>query len=175
MSEMKRVLFVCMGNICRSPTAEAVFRHLIAGNPIAGKMEIDSAGTIGSHAGAKADPRAVALGRKHGYDLAKLRARQVVVGDFTRFDYVIAMDVQNVVQLKAVCPPELAHKIDLLMAFAPGSQELEVPDPYYGSAADFAHALTLIERGCNGLLRHITHPQAVRSTWPAKVPGKRAS
>ncbi len=174
MSEMKRVLFVCMGNICRSPTAEAVFRQLIADDPIAGKMEIDSAGTIGSHAGAKADPRAIELGRKRGYDLEKLRARQVVVGDFTRFDYVIAMDVQNVVQLKAVCPPKLVHKIDLLMAFAPDSPDLEVPDPYYGSAADFAHALALIERGCKGLLRHITHPQGSRSTLSAKVPGKRA-
>ena len=174
MSEMKRVLFVCMGNICRSPTAEAVFRQLIADNPIAGKMDIDSAGTIGSHAGAKADPRAIELGRKRGYDLEKLRARQVVVGDFTRFDYVIAMDVQNVVQLKSVCPPELAHKIDLLMAFAPGSHELEVPDPYYGSAADFAHALALIECGCKGLLRHITHPQGSRSILSGKVPGKRA-
>jgi protein-tyrosine phosphatase len=152
-----RVLFVCMGNICRSPTAEAVFRKLVAESPLAGKMEIDSAGTIGFHAGAKPDRRAIAHGASRGYDLERLRARQVAEADFARFDYVIAMDTQNVLHLKAVCPPEQAHKIQLLMAYAPDVGNHEVPDPYYGSAADFEHALALIECGCKGLLRHIAH------------------
>ena len=158
-----RVLFVCMGNICRSPTAEAVFRKMVDESPLAGRMEIDSAGTIGSHAGAKPDPRAIELAASHGYALERLRARQVMEADFGRFDYVIAMDAQNVQHLKDACPPDAAHKIELLMAFAPDAGTHEVPDPYYGSAADFEHALTLIERGCRGLLQHITHPHVARS------------
>jgi len=170
-SASHRVLFVCMGNICRSPTAEAVFRKLVAESPLAGKMEIDSAGTIGAHAGAKPDPRAIELGARRGYELERLRARQVAEADFARFDFVIAMDVQNVLHLRAVCPPEQAHKIELLMAFAPDAGTIDVPDPYYGSAADFEHALALIESGCKGLLRHITHPHVARPKLPRKRGG----
>ena len=161
-STKHRVLFICMGNICRSPTAEAVFRKLVDESPLKGKMEIDSAGTIGAHAGAKPDPRAIELGTSRGYELEKLRARQVTEADFTRFDYVIAMDAQNVRHLREICPPEMAGKIELLMAYAPDAGSGEVPDPYYGSATDFEHALTLIEQGCHGLLRHITHPHVAR-------------
>ena len=157
-----------MGNICRSPTAEAVFRKLVAGSPLAGKMEIDSAGTIGSHAGARPDPRAIELGANRGYDLARIRARQIAAADFDRFDYVIAMDVQNVQHLKSICPPENSHKIELLLAFSPDVETHEVPDPYYGSAGDFEHALALIERGCKGLLRHITRPHVARPKPPRK-------
>ncbi|MBL0122339.1 MAG: low molecular weight phosphotyrosine protein phosphatase [Betaproteobacteria bacterium] len=165
------VIFICMGNICRSPTAEGVFRKLVGESPLAGKMEIDSAGTLGAHAGAKPDPRAIALAASRGYELEKLRARQVAEADFLKFDYVIAMDVQNFRHLKAVCPPEQAHKIELLLGFSPDAGALEVPDPYYGSAADFEHALELIEHGCKGLLRHITHPHAARPKPPRKHAG----
>ena len=161
-STKHRVLFVCMGNICRSPTAEAVFRKLVAESPLAGKIEIDSAGTISAHSGARPDPRAIELGAGRGYDLARIRARQVAEDDFGRFDHVIAMDFRNVQHLKGVCPPDHAHKIELLMAFSADAGTLEVPDPYYGSAGDFEHALTLIESGCRGLLQHITHPHVAR-------------
>lgn len=157
-----RVLFVCMGNICRSPTAEAVFRRLVDNSPLAGKMEIDSAGTIGAHAGARPDPRAIQLAASRGYELERIRARQIVAADFDRFDFVIAMDELNVRHLKSMCPPDLTHKIELLLAFSPDVGTSEVPDPYYGSAGDFEHALALIESGCNGLLRHIVHPHVAR-------------
>ena len=157
-SAAPQVLFVCMGNICRSPSAEAVFRKLVDESPLAGKIVVDSAGTIGAHAGAKPDPRAIEIGKARGYKLEKLRARQVVLADFSRFDFVVAMDLQNVQHLKAICPPEAMHKIALLMSFSPDAGSAEVPDPYYGGTADFEHALSLIERGCRGLLRRITHP-----------------
>ncbi|MEO8103270.1 MAG: low molecular weight protein-tyrosine-phosphatase [Betaproteobacteria bacterium] len=160
-----------MGNICRSPTAEAVFRKLVAESPLAGRMEIDSAGTIGAHAGARPDPRAVELGASRGYELEKIRARQIVLTDFDRFDYVIAMDEQNVRHLKSVCPPDSDHKIELLLAYSPDAGTLEVPDPYYGSAGDFEHALLLIERGCRGLLRHIIHPHVAKPKSPRKRNG----
>ena len=159
-----------MGNICRSPTAEAVFRKLVAESPLAGRIEIDSAGTIGAHSGAKPDPRAIELAAGRGYDLQRIRARQVADDDFDRFDHVIAMDLQNARRLKEICPPELAHKIELLMAFSSDADKLEVPDPYYGSSGDFEHALALIERGCKGLLQHILHPHVVRPK-PARKHG----
>ena len=163
-----RVLFVCMGNICRSPTAEAVFRKMAGESPLAGKMEIDSAGTIGAHAGSKPDPRAIELASERGYEMEKLRARQVIESDFERFDHVIAMDAQNVRNLQEGCPPEHLHKIKLLLAFATDAGATEVPDPYYGSAADFAHALKLIEQGCRGLLHSLTHPHVARPRPPRK-------
>ena len=167
----RRVLFICMGNICRSPTAEAVFRKLVEVSPLAGKMEIDSAGTIGAHAGARPDPRAIELGASRGYDLERIRARQIALADFERFDYVIAMDEQNIRHLKSVCPPENSHKIELLLAFSPDAGAHEVPDPYYGSVGDFEHALALIEAGCKGLLRHIIHPHLARPKPPRKRSG----
>ncbi|MEP7154314.1 MAG: low molecular weight protein-tyrosine-phosphatase [Betaproteobacteria bacterium] len=157
-----RVLFICMGNICRSPTAEGVFRKMVDDSSLAKKIEIDSAGTIGSHAGSKPDPRAIELASSRGYTLEKLRARQVTPADFERYDHIIAMDAQNLKHLREICPPELADKVELLMDFAPQSDSREVPDPYYGSAADFEHALVLIEQGCEGLLTHILHPHVAR-------------
>ena len=131
-----RVLFVCLGNICRSPTAEAVFRKLVEESPLAGKLEIDSAGTIGAHAGERPDHRSIEHGASRGYDLQPLRARQIAPADFERFDHVIAMDEKNIQHLKSLCPPENSHKIGLLLAFAPEAGTREVPDPYYGSAAE---------------------------------------
>ncbi len=151
-----RVLFVCMGNICRSPTAEAVFRKMVTESTLADRIEIDSAGTIGSHAGSKPDPRAIDIGAARGYELDNLRARQVTDADFASFDFVVAMDDRNVQHLNAKCPAELKHKIELLMAFAADAEAREVPDPYYGNTVDFEHALALIEQGCSGLLRHIS-------------------
>ncbi len=161
-----RVLFICMGNICRSPTAEAVFRKMVDDSPLAGTIEIDSAGTIGSHAGSKPDRRAIDLGAVHGYELDTLRARQVTDADFECFDHVIAMDGRNFKYLKAQCPAAMTHKIELLMAFAANDKVREVPDPYYGGAADFEHALALIEQGCAGLLRHISDAPDAQPSAP---------
>lgn len=159
---------VCMGNICRSPTAEAVFRKLVNESHFADAIEIDSAGTIGSHTGSKPDPRAIELGAARGYELDLLRARQVTSADFDRFDYVVAMDAQNLRRLKEISPSESAHKIQLLMTFSPDAEAREVPDPYYGSAADFEHALALIEQGCAGLLLHIADAHTAQRASASK-------
>jgi protein-tyrosine phosphatase len=127
-----KVLFVCMGNICRSPTAEAVFRKMVAESPLAGKIDIDSAGTHGYHTGAPPDERATAHAAKRGYDLSPLRARQVSAADVEHFDYVLAMDDINLRQLKAMCPSRLQHRIELLLDYGGEEDENIVPDPYQG-------------------------------------------
>ena len=132
-----KILFVCMGNICRSPTAEGVFRKLVIESGLSGKLEIDSAGTHGFHAGRPPDARATVLAAKRGYDLTALRAREVVASDFVRFDHVVAMDEENVRHLKAFCPEHLSGKIKLLLEFpgnlvqsdpAPAQSPLSCPD-----------------------------------------------
>ena len=160
--EKTRVLFVCMGNICRSPTAEAVFRKMVAESPLAGRVDIDSAGTSNAHSGASPDPRAIEIATRRGYDLSKLRARQVTTSDFERFDHVIAMDMMNVRLLKGVCPTPFSHKIELLLDYSVDDEDIEVPDPYYGTMQDFEHTLGLIEEGCQGLLNFLTDLSRVR-------------
>ena len=150
-----KVLFVCMGNICRSPTAEGVFRKLAGERGLSGQLEIDSAGTHGFHTGHPADPRSVEHAARRGYDLSRLRAREVVPADFERFDLVIAMDESNIDQLKAFCPNHLSRKIALLLDYAPAGKYREVPDPYQGKAKDFELVLDLIEQGCQGLVDHL--------------------
>ena len=150
-----KVLFVCMGNICRSPTAEAVFRKLAGVSGLTGQLEIDSAGTHGFHTGRAADPRSIEHAARRGFDLTMLRAREVVVGDFERFDHVIAMDQDNVQHLKAFCPNHFAKKIELLLDYAGDCKYREVPDPYQGKAQDFELVLDLIEQGCQGLVDHL--------------------
>ena len=150
-----KVLFVCMGNICRSPTAEAIFRKLAGESGLSDYLEIDSAGTHGFHAGRPPDPRSIAHAARRGFDLTALRSREVVASDFERFDHVIAMDDDNVQQLKAFCPNHLAKKITLLLDYARDSKYREVPDPYQGRAKDFELALDLIEQGCGGLVEHL--------------------
>lgn len=157
-----RVLFICMGNICRSPTAEGVFRKMVDGSVLAGKIDIDSAGTTGAHSGSPPDPRAIDVAARRGYDLAALRARQVSAADFELCDYIVAMDMQNMRYLEGVCPPRLAHKIELLLDYGGEEDDVEVPDPYYGSMQDFEHTLELIEEGCRGLLEHLTDLNAAR-------------
>lgn len=163
-----RVLFVCMGNICRSPTAEGVFRRLVEQSPLAGLVDIDSAGTTGAHAGQPPDPRAVEVAARRGYDLAPLRARQVTPADFDRSDYVIAMDGMNVRYLKGMCPTRLAQRIELLLDYGGEEDESEVPDPYYGSMQDFEHALDLIEEGCKGLLDYLVDLHTLRGAGGMK-------
>ena len=146
-----RVLFVCMGNICRSPTAEGVFAHFVKEAGLDDRVEVDSAGTHAYHVGEPPDRRARAAAERRGYTLENIRARRVDVQDFERFDHVIAMDRLNLVTLMESAEPEQQAKISLFLDFAPGP-EREVPDPYYGGAAGFERVLDLVEEASRGLL-----------------------
>ena len=147
-----KVLFVCLGNICRSPTAEAVLRKLAVEKGLSGRLKVDSAGTNGFHIGQSPDPRSIKFAAKRGIDLTPLRGRQIERADFDRFDYVIAMDNENVRQLTALCPASMQGKISLLLGYADRCNYREVPDPYYGGEREFELVMDLIESGCRGLL-----------------------
>jgi protein-tyrosine phosphatase len=149
------VLFVCLGNICRSPTAEGVFRALVESRGLAGSIKIDSAGTSDWHIGERPDPRAIEAAGTRGIDLTGLRGRQAIARDFSEFDYVIAMDHENYTNLSRLATPEQQEKLYLFLEFAEGVSEVEVPDPYFGSAGGFPHVLDLIENASQGLLDHI--------------------
>lgn len=152
---MIRVLFVCLGNICRSPTAEGVFRKLVAEEGLHEHIEIDSAGTHAYHIGHAPDARAQEAAHRRGVDLSSLRGRQATRGDIERFDYVLAMDRENYENLLDICPEGLEHKVRLFMEFAPSWPEQEVPDPYFGGAAGFDRVLDMIEEASAGLLADI--------------------
>jgi protein-tyrosine phosphatase len=156
MSEHKRigVLFVCTGNICRSPTAEGVFRHCVEKAGLAARITSDSAGTHDYHIGEPPDPRTQAAARRRGYELGELRARRVRREDFQQFDYLLAMDESNLRQLERLCPQQHAHKLKLFLDFGDGPTR-EVPDPYYGGPDGFERVLDLVERAAQGLLRHL--------------------
>jgi len=146
-----QVLFVCMGNICRSPTAEGVFRHIVEQAGLAADFGIDSAGTHAYHVNEPADRRAAAAAERRGYSLDGIRARRVSAADFERFDYIVAMDRDNLDALREQASEEHADKLHLFLAFA-GAAEDEVPDPYYGGAAGFERVLDLVEEASRGLL-----------------------
>lgn len=152
---MVKVLFVCLGNICRSPTAEGVFRALVAGEGLGDRIQVDSAGTSDWHIGEPPDRRGQEAARRRGYDLSGLRARQVTPHDFERFDYVIAMDQSNVAKLSALAPAGTGEKLSLFLAFAPELGTREVPDPYYGGPDGFDDVLDMIEAASKGLLADI--------------------
>jgi protein-tyrosine phosphatase len=151
----RRVLFVCMGNICRSPTAEGVFRKLLAERAPELDVQIDSAGTHGYHAGASPDPRACRAAERRGVDLKPLRARRVVAQDFEHFELVLAMDEQNLQFLLEACPAEYRDRVRLFMEFAPHVAQRDVPDPYYGGSSGFERVLDLVEEAAAGLLEHL--------------------
>ena len=152
---MVKVLFVCTGNICRSPTAEGVFRALVAREGLDGRIAVDSAGTHGYHVGEPPDSRSTAAARRRGIDLDALRARQVAAADFAAFDLVLAMDRGHHAELARRCPPGHRDRLHLFMDFAPGLGIRDVPDPYYGAGDGFERVLDMIEAGCDGLLAHI--------------------
>ncbi len=145
------VLFVCMGNICRSPTAEGVFRHMVAEAGLDGRIETDSAGTHAYHLNEPPDRRAQAAAERRGISLGDIRARRVTDDDFERFDYVVAMDRDNHALLTAQADPRHHGKIRLFLEFSSGHED-EVPDPYYGGAAGFERVLDLVEEASRGLL-----------------------
>ena len=149
-----KILFVCLGNICRSPTAEGVFRQIVEREGLAERVVIDSAGTGEWHIGAPPDPRACRAAAKRGYDITSLRGRQVSRSDFEAFDYVIAMDDENVRALKRLAPREHVRKIRLFTEFASGGAN-SVPDPYTGGVEGFELVLDLVEDAARGLLAHV--------------------
>ncbi len=150
---MIRVLFVCLGNICRSPTAEGIFRKLVDQQGLAGAIDVDSAGTSDWHIGGPPDEQAQATAQARGIDLGGLRARQTRTDDFFAFDYVIAMDRSNRQKLLALCPAGQQDRIHLCLSFAPESGKTDVPDPYYEGRFD--RVFDLIETACFGLLAEI--------------------
>jgi len=149
------ILMVCMGNICRSPTAEGVLRHLAREAGMLEQLVIDSAGTHDYHVGKQPDARAQETARRRGYDLSGLRARQVATQDFLEFDYVLAMDRENLAALKRLCPPEHRHKVRLYLSFSSQFEDQEVPDPYYGGSQGFERVLDMVEDAARGLLEDI--------------------
>ena len=150
-----RVLFVCMGNICRSPTAEGVFRRLVADRAPTLDIVIDSAGTHGYHVGEPPDPRSIEAAARRGVDLRSLRARKVEAADFSRHDLIVAMDRLNRETLLDRCPPEYHSRVRLFLEFAPRVDEEDVPDPYYGGPAGFERVLDLAEEASMGLLDEV--------------------
>jgi protein-tyrosine phosphatase len=152
---MFRVLFVCMGNICRSPTAEGIFKAMVMREGLSDRIDSDSAGTHGYHIGAPPDRRTVAAAKTRGYDLSMLRARRVEAADFTAFDLVLAMDLENRTALQRLCPATHKERLKLFLDFAPSLEGCEVPDPYYGGSDGFEHVLDLAEAGSKGLITAI--------------------
>lgn len=147
------VLFVCMGNICRSPTAEGVFRHHVKEAGLDTKIRTDSAGTHAYHSGEPADRRAQEAAARRGFSLAGIRARRITDEDFHDFDYILAMDQDNLMLLHDRAPGEARSKVRLFLEFADSRQENEVPDPYYGGSAGFERVLDLVEEASQGLLK----------------------
>ncbi len=155
MSKKVRVLFVCMGNICRSPTAEGVFRKLLLDEGLLGHIDTDSAGTHAYHVGEPPDRRAQSTARNRGIDLGDLRARSIALSDYEEFDLILAMDEDNYQILISQSPAHAKSKISLFMDFAPHRSEREVPDPYYGGAGGFENVFDMVEEASRGLLTHI--------------------
>lgn len=150
-----RVLFVCLGNICRSPIAEGVFRKTVESRGLHRQFEIDSAGTGDWHIGSPPDRRAQRAAARQGVDLSGLRARQTSAADMAAFDYIIAMDRANYTSLTRLAGAQHRHKVHLFLDLSPDTDGDEVPDPYYGGDYGFDQALDLIEQACAGLLDHI--------------------
>jgi len=150
------VLFVCMGNICRSPTADAVFKNVVRKVGLEHEIFVDSAGTHAYHVGEPPDRRAQSSALKRGYQMHELRARKVAVNDFSDFNYILAMDNENLELLQQRCPDQFSNKLELFMNYGTGLySNQEVPDPYFGGEQGFELVLDMIEEASQGLLKHI--------------------
>ena len=146
------VMFVCLGNICRSPTAHSIFQHKVEQAGLGNKIYIESSGTGDWHLGKAPDPRTVKAARERGYDLSTLRGQQVTEQDFARFDYILAMDDTNLANLRRLAPADFSGHLGLFLEFSSQSEYREVPDPYYGEGEGFTLVLDLVEDGAEGLL-----------------------
>lgn len=153
--EKIKVLFICMGNICRSPTAHGVFRALVQQRNLHGSIEIDSAGTHAYHVGEPPDRRAQSTATQRGIDLSDLRARPVSSKDFETYDYILAMDEDNYATLMTQCPEDAKQKVHLFLSYAPHLNRREVPDPYYGGQKGFENVFDMIDHAAKGLLDEI--------------------
>mgnify|MGYP000876522817 FL=1 len=165
--EPTRILMLCTGNICRSPTAEVVLRVKAAAQGWGGRLVVDSAGIEAYHVGAPPDARSQEHAKRRGYDLGDLRARQVSSADFDRYDWLLAMDRWHLAALKRRCPPVSAGRLRLFMSFAKGAPS-EVPDPYYGDSAGFELVLDLVESGCDALLEWLQQTDSRGSGEPSE-------
>lgn len=149
---MYKVLFVCTGNICRSPTAEGVLRHRLEAAGLAEKVQVDSAGTHAYHVGEPPDQRSVQAAKKRGIMIDGLRARKVAPGDFDEFDLILGLDFEHVRHLTRMKPKDARAHTDLFLEYSGGTKEKEVPDPYYGDAHHFEYVLDLIEAAADPLI-----------------------
>ena len=151
------VLFICLGNICRSPTAHGIFQAMVVNAGLNREIHIDSAGTSDWHIGEPPDQRSIIRAGERGYDLSMLRARQVQVRDFDQYDYILAMDSFNLSDLEKMKPPTYRGHLGLFLTFSTQSKYAEVPDPYHGGKEGFELVLNLVEDAAQGLLQHIQH------------------
>ena len=155
---MTKVLFVCMGNICRSPTAHGVMQHKVNARKLNDRIEVDSAGTHAYHIGEQSDSRSRQLARQKGVDMEFIRARKISVNDYDEFDFILAMDEENLALIEYNAPKNHAAKIVLFLEFAnlAGSvKQAQVPDPYYGGEDGFENVFNLVDRGCDALIEQI--------------------
>ena len=155
---VKKVLFVCMGNICRSPTAHGVMQHKVNERGLQNRISIDSAGTHAYHVGEPSDRRSRALARQKGIDMEYIRARKIAIHDYDEFDYILAMDEENLELIEYYAPAGYSANIALFLSFANQQgrcDERVVPDPYYGGDAGFEHVFELVDQGCEALIEHI--------------------
>ncbi|MFT7414208.1 MAG: protein-tyrosine phosphatase [Methylophagaceae bacterium] len=159
MNQIK-VLFVCMGNICRSPTAEGVFNKVIDDMGTASRFIVDSAGTHAYHIGEQSDARSQQMARSRGIDLSKIRARKVIQSDFEIFDHILAMDSNNYQMLIDASPSEYHHKIKLFLDYAPERKEKDVPDPYFGGQNGFTHVFDLVEDASKGFYNKVINQKS---------------
>ncbi|MEE2888492.1 MAG: low molecular weight protein-tyrosine-phosphatase [Planctomycetota bacterium] len=149
------ILFVCLGNICRSPTAEGVFAHKVDDAGLSDRIRVDSCGTRDYHPGQRPDPRSCEVAAQRGYHFDHLRARVICRSDFEEFDYILAMDESNLRDVLARCPSNRRDRVRLFMSFAPELGEVAVPDPYYGGGSGFDTVLDLVEAASDGLIEHL--------------------
>lgn len=165
----RKVLMVCLGNICRSPTAHGVFEKLVADNGLTENIVVDSAGTANYHIGKSPDSRSIAAAYERGFDLSEQISRQVCSQDYEQFDYILAMDAENLAVMQSKCPLEHQHKLKLLLSFT-NSESLSVPDPYYSEGDGFELVLDLVEQACQHFLDHVISHDFHFKSFPKSLP-----
>lgn len=150
-----KILFVCLGNICRSPTAHGILQKMVTEAGLSKRIEIDSAGTSAYHAGSLPDERMIKTARQYAYDLTFIRSRKVLQSDFAEFDLILAMDEHNFEDLQSICPDEYLYKLKLFLEYHPNTDKVSVPDPYYGGEAGFDEVVKLVEASCQNLMTEL--------------------